>query len=230
MLKHDRSSLALTPLDGKTDYGKEISIISINIPLLAVQYRAFRNNENIVNRNDSQRSAMQFVAMYVLPNMIYSHLDYVMFNRIYNILFGLPNDSFIVKTPFYQTDYSQRVDKVLDELVSRFKKTKLRFDAILKSIPSISKDNLFKTLELPEILPTRQVLWALVTARVKALDFLFTLNNFSQSEENQNLMNKIIRQAIFYRSDSTLKYGLTPSIYLDVQTTIDKLEAMAKQS
>src|SRR5690606_12256213 len=121
-------------------------------------------------------------------------LDYVIFNRIYNILFGIPNDSFIVRTPFFQTDYSQRVDKILNELISRFKTTKLRFDAILKSIPAIDQENLFNVLELPEILPTRQVLWALVTSRVKALDFLFTIDDYSKAEENQNLKNKIIRE------------------------------------
>ena len=230
VLRHDRSSLALTPLVGLENYNKkEIAIIAINIPLLAVQYRAFRNHESTVNQDDSQRSVMQFIAMYVLPNMQASHLDHCIFNRLYNLLFNLPNDEFIVKTPFYQTDYSKRIDKMLEDYLERFKSTKLRFDGILRTIPMVSYDNAFELMKIPKVLPTRQVLWALITARIKALDFLFSINEYSQTAENQSNMNRIIRQAIFYRSDTTLQYGLTPEIYLDVQSTIDRLESIAKQ-
>lgn len=230
VLRHDRSSLALTPLTGLDYYSKkEITIIAINIPLLAIQYRAFRNFENTINENDSQRSAMQFVAGYVLPNMQASHLDHCIFNRIYNLLFNIQNDPFVIKTPFFQTDYSNKVDHVLNDLLDRFKTTKIRFDGILRTIPMISHNNAFELMSIPKILPTRQVLWALVTARIKALDFLFTINKYSETVENQSSMNRIIRQAIFYRSDATLQYGLTPEIYLDVQSTIDRLETLAKQ-
>jgi hypothetical protein len=93
VLRHPLSDLGLGLPDGDkigSDYG--IAVISINIPMLAVQYRAFRINEEYLTGNsDSQRSVMQFIRMYVIPNMLPSHLDHCLFNRIYNLHIGAPS-------------------------------------------------------------------------------------------------------------------------------------------
>lgn len=228
VLRHDRTNLALNPLKGDDRYRSEISIVSINIPLLAVQYRAFRNAEKLISDNDTMRSAMQFVAMYVLPNMLASHLDHAIVNRFKSMVLNLPLEKFDSATPFFQLDLTNRVDKVLRELVDRFSTTKCRFEVILKSIQTISKDNAFELMKIPGIAFTRQVNWALVVSRLKMLETLFVLNDLSETNENQANMNRIIRQAIYYRSDNSINYGLTPDIYLDVQKTIDKLVSLAK--
>lgn len=232
VLRHDRSGMAMNPLRGDDKYPNEISVLSINIPLLAIQYRAFRNYERStkLDSDDSMRSAMQFVAMYVLPNMLASHLDLVILNRFHNLLLDKPNDAFTNHNPFYLTDFSNRVDTVLSELVNRFTTTKNRFEVVLKSIPTVSMDTAFDVMKVPSILPTRQVTWALVLSRLKTLESLFTISDISGSSENQSNMNKIIRHALFYRSDKSMSYGLTPSIYLDVQKSIDRLVSLAKQS
>lgn len=227
VLRHDRTNLAMNPLRGEDKYKSEIAIITINIPLLAIQYRAFRNVENN-KQDDNTKSAMQFIAMYVLPNMMASHLDHAIVNRFKNLVLGAPNDSFRSTTPFYQTDFTPRVDKVLEELVSKFSSTKSRFEVILKSIQTVSKDDAFELMKIPGIIFTRQVNWALVVSRLRMLETLFTLDDRAGTNENQNNMNRIIRQAIYYRSDKSISYGLTPDIYLDVQKTIDRLVSLAE--
>jgi len=228
VLRHDRSSLALNPLRGEDKYKEEIAVVSINIPLLAIQYRAFRINENLISPDDSQKSVMQFIAMYVLPNMMTSHLDYVIFNRAYNLLTDQANSLFINKTPFYQTNYELKVDRMLNEVIDKFSTTKARFDTILKSFQVITKESLFDVMQLPKVAPTRQVLWALVISRIRALKFLFLFNAKVGSNENQANMNRVLRQALFYQSDNTLQYGLTPELYLEVKNTIDELTQLAQ--
>lgn len=228
ILRHDRSSLHLNALDGREKYAKdEVAVLSINIPLLALQYKCFRDHENIVGIEESEKSAMQFIAQYVLPNMQKDYLDHALFNRFYNRVAKRENDVFIQNPPFYQTDYSNKVDAIIDRLVARFENNKLRLDAVLRSVPMVSYKNLLTLMELPPVLPAIQITWALVASRIKALDFLFTLSDISNSTDNQSSMNRIARQAIFYRSDNTLKYGLPSNLYLDIQETIDRLEAIA---
>lgn len=230
VVRHDRSQLALAALTGDTQKSPEIAVVSLNLPLLFLQYRAFMNAEKArYGSQDSLKSIMQFVAMYPLPNLQTSHLDFVVFNRALNLLEDKPNERFQSRTPFFQTDYSQRVDGALTELLTRFRSTRLRFEAILRSLPAVSLDSQFDVMRVPHITPTRQVTWALVLSRLNVLRFLFRLNESSDAQENQQEMNRILREAIYYRSDSTLQYGLTPEIYLDVQRTIDELVSMAKQ-
>lgn len=226
ILRHDRTNLALNLLDGKTNYESEIAVVSIDIPLLALQYRAFRENQHYINSGESEESAMQFVAKYVLPNMAYSYLDWAIYNRMDNYLFDKSNETFNAKTPFYQIDYTSKIDKVLLDQLNRFKNTKLRFDAILKMIPVISETSLFEMAKLTQVAPTLQVIWALVLARIKILKFLFTINRMAQTNENQAQINKILRQAIYYRSNNTLRYGLPLDIFNEVQDTITELERL----
>lgn len=227
ILRHSKNSLALFPLDGKSKGSNDdIAIYAINIPLLLVQYRAFRINQHLENAGDSEESIMQFVGQYVLPNMQYSFLDWAIFNRLSNLYFNKPSEPFIVKTPFNQINYEDKVDKILLDQIARFKNTKLRFDAILNMVPMISAQNLFDLAKLPNILPTRQVIWAEVLSRLPVLRFLFHVSCDSNTVENQAFMNKVLRQAIYYRSDNTLKYALPISIFNDVTDTIDELEAI----
>lgn len=232
VLRHSRTNLALNPLRGNDRYPNEISVISINIPLLAIQYRAFREHEksNLTLVNDNMRSAMQFVAMYVLPNMLASHLDHAIVNRFNRLVLGLPLDDFNSNTPFFQTNYTGRVDNTLKELISRFNTNKVRFEVILKSLQTVSNDSAFELMKLPNVAATRQVNWALVVSRIRMLESLLTLDNRAETSENQTNKNRIIRQAIFYRSDKSMSYGLTPDIYLDVQNTIDKLVELSSNT
>lgn len=229
VIKHDRTNLALNPLRGEDNYANELAVITINIPMLAVQYRAFRNHEhNSINEYyDNERSVMQFVAMYVLPNMLVSHLDHAILNRFSNKVLNLSSDAFSNSTPFYQTDLTSKIDKVQVDLINKLINGKIRFDTALKSILTISKDSAFDLLKLPDVAPTRQVLWALVISRLKMLKTLLVIDKLNGSNENQSSKNTLLLQARFYQSDKSMSYNLPSDIFRDVKILLDEIVMLA---
>ena len=114
VLRHPRSDLGLGLLDGQPR-GVEsgLAVVAINITMLAIQYRAFRLQEQaLAGEDESQRSVMQFVRMYVLPNMLLSHLDLALFNRADALARGRPLGASVGRASFQTLDYGNRVDTV----------------------------------------------------------------------------------------------------------------------
>lgn len=242
VIKHPVTSLGLDLPDGSrpsvwnsasnlntTGALYNTAVIMIDIPLLAIQYRAFRQNETQISAergyDDSERSMMQFIRMYVLPNMLQSHLDLVVFNRLDAIKRGLPLESAKNKHPFVMPDYTLKIDQALTEIISRVEKMPRDFQGILKSIPAIFKDNLYQVMDLPRFPPTRQIIWAMVLSRIEVLFFLFAFLDDGARTRNGKVVNHILHELRMYRSakimDSVLPRGVMVDIDDGIMTTID---------
>ena len=67
---------------------KEIGVVVflLDIPKLMIQYRKWTMDPLAFNRELSDRSMMQFIAMQVLPNILF-HLDIAIFNRLVGLSF-----------------------------------------------------------------------------------------------------------------------------------------------
>jgi len=224
VLRHPRSDLGLNLPNGHiTGVESGLAVIAININLLAIQYRAFRLNENFVNSSDSQLSVMQFVHMYVLPNMLFSHLDYAIFNRLNNKRLGLMNGISTKAHSFFLSDYSSKVDHVLEDFLYKVDRVGKDFPGILQSIPAVTKNNILEVMPVPEMALTRQVLWSLVIARLSVMDFLFHVLRASAEERNQSEVNRVKRNLLAYKSDSLMMNQLSTPLYNQVQEEIDRI-------
>ncbi len=229
VLRHSISDLNLNIPNGHVN-GSEagLAVISINITMLAVMYRAFRMNQMLIADGDSEESVMQFIHMYVLPNMLFSHLDHVLFNRIDNLLQGAPMGESRVKHSFFLIDYSEKVTHIQTGLIRNIEKVGKDFIGILRSIPAITKNNMDELMAMPEIAPTRQIVWALVIARLEVLTFLFMISEDGPGKRNQMQVNRILRNITAYRSDNLMRSMLPIDIYMDVEDDINKLIVESK--
>lgn len=228
VLRHARSDLGLNIPDGtNTGTEKGLCIISINIPMLAIQYRAFRENEaNLLEERgetDNQKSIMQFIRMYVLPNMLFTHLDYTLFNRIDKLRKGHPLGESTKDHSFYLTDYSTRVNQVQRDILRGLENIGKNFAGIMQSIPVVTKNTMEDAMLLPDMAPTRQVIWALVCARLPALVFLFTLLREGPGMRNQSDVNRVLRSMLMYKSDNLMRTMLPMDLFMEVQNDIDIL-------
>lgn len=228
VLRHPRSDLGLNIPDG-TQTGSEtgLVVVTINIPMLAVQYRAFRFNEVYSTNDDTgaQQSVMQFVRMYVLPNMLESHLDYAIFNRFDNLLKGAPMGESRRQHTFYLTDYSARVQAAQTILLNQLKIVSMDFSGILQSILTPTYYSLAKALVLPDIALTRQVIWALAAARLPALSFLIRVAHNGAGQRSQSEVNQVLKDALAYKSDSLLVSSLPRNLVYEIQSDIDDIVA-----
>lgn len=226
VLSHPMSDLSLNLPDGKRTWSETgISVICINIPMLAIQYRAFRLNEiQITGDSDSQKSIMQFIRMYVIPNMLYSHLDYAIFNRIKNKVIVAPLGEGKKTHPFYLNDYSKLLDKVQEKYLDILLTSNKDFPTILKTIQVVTNSNLETTLLLPDIAPTRQVNWALAISRIPALSFLCTILKTTHGNLNQGEINNVLYHIKMYGSDNLMRNQLPLELYYDIQEQIDFIQ------
>ena len=235
ILSHPRSDLGLNLPDG-THTGSEsgLSVISINIPLLAIQYRAFRLNEISINSDengqvsDSTLSCAHFVHMYVLPGMLYSLLDHAIFNRINNIKVGAPLGESKKAHSFYITDYSAKLNHIHTAILNYLQKTEKDFIGILQNIPMVSKKDTSVLMELPDIPLTRQVLWGMVLARLPELTFLCNMSKDAVGNKNQSEINRILRYFLNYKSDNLFRSMLPMDLFSDVNDEIETIKHMVK--
>jgi len=223
VLSHPYSDLNLNIPNGtKKSNERGMAVISIDITLLAVQYRAFKMNEDeMVGPGGDRHSIMQFIHMYVLPNMLFSHLDYVLLNRMYNLETYQPNAIGSNKHSFYLTDFSAKLDEIQQITISNLTKAKRNFLGTLRTIPAITKSNMEEVLELPDVAPTRQVTWALVCSRIEATKLLIELADGQFTTKNASETNMMLREFLRYKTDGTLRDALPAYLYYDVQYDID---------
>lgn len=226
VLRHPRSDLSLDLPDGQ-DTGSEsgLAVITINVSLLAIQYRAFRQDQIRVTEgtDDAQLTAMQFIRMYVLPNMLPSHLDIALFNRIANMQQGFPLGESYGRHPFLLIDYAERVEITQENVLTSLKLKSQDFVGTLKTIPAVYKDDMFGVFTPPDIAPTRQVVWALVLAQLPVAMFLYRASEKFTHAKDRVELNLMQRAIMAYRSDSMLKQALPYEIYYDVETDINTL-------
>lgn len=230
VLRHPRSDLGLNLPDGKKTGTEEgFAIIAINIPMLAVQYRAFRLREDAyaLSTGEPGRTIQQFVHMYVLPNMLYSHLDYVMFNRIYNLESGRPLGESIKPHPFYITDFAQKLNAVHGTIITNLKAVGQDFTGVLRSVPAVTKESLDDALSIPEMAPTRQVVWALALSRFPAIDLMLDLteggNQGGAQTRNQQQLNTLMQAIRNYRTGAFFSSVLGTNDLYDVDEEIDTI-------
>lgn len=225
VLRTPRSDFGLNLPDGEaTGTESGLAVIAINIPMLAIQYRAFRLDQNDNVKEDSPRSAMQFVHMYVLPNMLWSQTDQVVFNRLDRLSRNVPlgrstkHHSFAMPNSFGE--------KMTDMLVSVLHDTRRmnrNFNTMLAMIPSIHAESMHAAMRLPSMAQTRQVVWALTVARLPMLAFLFRESLEGPAARNRSELNQIERSIRAFRTSNILQQYLPAGVREQVQAEIDEI-------
>ena len=190
-----QSDLSMALPDGKNKSTSEgLSVIAINIPMLAVQYRAFciEQAKNEYNKADTL-SPGHFVHMFVLPNMLLEQTNMALFNRFNNLLLGAPMSETAAKHPFFLIDYSKFVDRFYNIVIKYLDKSDRNFNTILSLVPMLN-GNLKTVLRLPDFAPTRQVWWAEVLSRLDAVEFLTNIAPNGGTKLNHSDVNYFLRE------------------------------------
>ena len=226
VLRHAKSDLGLNLPNGYHSGSESgLAVIAINIPMLAIQYRAFRLNEMMLTESnpESQRSVMQFIHMYVIPNMLFSHLDVALFNRLENHRKGAPLGETTKEHSFFLTDWSDKVDRAQIDILHTLQKAGKDFTGVLRTVPLVTKETLELALSLPDVAPTRQVLWGLVVARLPILTFLFSIMDDGARKRSGTEVNRILRAVQQWKANNLMRSMLPIDEYLFVQDEIDNI-------
>lgn len=216
-LTHPKTDLDLNvPLGEPTGSETGLSVIAINIPMLAFQYKKWWEEELKV-RPENPRTVMQFVRMYALPNTLYSQLDIAMFNRQVAIFREQKVISGTSKDPFFTIDYSEKFDAVAEQLFSNLTGRKLYFDEMLDNLLTVAYDSAFEYIRLPEFARTRQVIWALTLARLPYFSYLLELNYRTGSRMNRQELNNLRRFMRRLKMDRDIESALPQYLSMEVK-------------
>lgn len=217
VLRHPFTDLSMGRPDGNYESSDEsgFAVISINVAMLALQYRMWCDT-----MGSDKNSTHRFIAAYPITNMIASHLDVAIFNRMVKIYNEQPVAPYKKAHPFFIPDYSDRIDQVLRKQIGIQEYQKMSFDQTLTSIPLISSDTLLEAMQLPEVILTRQVKWALIVARIPLIKFLVKMNKENNNPRNTLYLSLLRTSIREITNDQTLRVGLTQDMIYEIENSM----------
>lgn len=174
VLLHNQSNTQLNVPDGRVNApDKGLAVIAINIPMLMAMYYRFNQEQDAIELGGGvRRTLYQFIHSYALTGMVRSHLDGVIFNRLFNKASGIPNTEAIRKHSFFTANYDAALDTAADMQLDYLRTMKKRFSGVLAATQLPVAGDLFDYSQLPSVPATLQAFWALVVSRIKILAFL----------------------------------------------------------
>lgn len=223
VITHPRTSIFLNPIKNE-DFENEVGIVvlTIDIPMLMIQYRKWAEDPSSFDRKISDRSMMQFIAMVVLPNLLFSHLDVTIFNRLNEWRYGTaPNDG-VPRFPIALINYTNQLDKVLIDLNDKLNRSRKDFEGTLRNIPSVSSENYLKVIRTPPMAITRNNKWALFISRVPTIRFLFKHAADLNIQKNHVERNEVMRQLREFKNDRTIEDMVSPEFYKELMDIVDR--------
>lgn len=191
VLLHPNTDLNLEVTEPNYSYkDTELVVVEINLPLLAIQYKMWVQEQN---EADTSTYEARFVKSYVLPNMLDSHVDLTLLNRLIQIhQDGEVRETYKApKLPIAIIDYGSKLDKILKKLDNDIRLTKTRYQDLLEIIPGISTTYIWDSLRMPDIFPTAQIRAVLLIARLRYILFFIDLLGAPGERRNKHLINDL---------------------------------------
>lgn len=219
-LHHPMNTLRLPVPDGQfasTEGG--VAVITINVPMLASQYRMWRKVTQAVD--ESPRTLGQFLQAYPLPNMLDTQVDIAILNRLMSLYFGVEPEAQTYRHPFYLTDWSTDVDRVLEKWLLHAGAKRWDFDTLVSHIPTVCSENLHHVLKLPEQAFSTQIQWAVLLARLALVVFLVQFNRSTENARNQTYLNYLKRWIRYMDNNTTMRSAMPSDLYEDVIVMIN---------
>ena len=227
VLRHPYSQLHLQVPNGRfqSTLGG-IAIIAVNVSLLAVMYRAFVDSEQLKQRANPeyvQRNLMQFMHMFVLPNMLESYLDYALFNRFEEISRNTWSFKNAPAGVIHLPSYESQVASIFTRLNDILSRSSYSAPATLAAIPAASVSDMRRVMFVPDVAPTRPILWSMILARLPMLLFLVRSARKDQRVRNQVGLEDIQTTLRKLKNQRVLDSTLPKELYQSTMDAIDEI-------
>lgn len=226
VLAHPKSDLNVQYCNGQ-DYSKELGlvILKVNVVALLVQFRAFYLHQMTLDPS-LRKSLNRFIGGVVIPNMMRSHLEIALLNRLAHVHFngGQSPEDLFRKHVFAVTADAAQVDPVLPKILEITQRGVGSFNVLLQQLPAIQSVDMDDVLMLPEVAPTRQINWALLCARLKYIAFLASLAGTDNASVNRMTYNQLRRNLSLYNTYDMMEQRLPTDLFFEMQSYIDIIE------
>lgn len=225
VLEHPISDFSLILPDGKVNNtAKGLAVITINIPMLLLMYKGFLIQQ-AAKIGQAQLGVEHFVHMYVLPGMMQSHMEIVFLNRLKNNFYAAPMSASTRHLPFLVVDYSDKVDRVCDEILDNLNDSSKPFFMYLKNIPCFYSEDMQDALIMPDVTRTRQIWWSLLLTRLGTIKFLLDLGNERGRVANMSMINKLLIDIRQIKRENIVSLVLPEDLLYETLVTFEDIQA-----
>lgn len=215
----------LTP-DGRRNWEIEdgFAVFTVNLKKLLFVYYMW--NQEMLRRVKAGSKEMilgthHMIMMVVLPNILISQINMIMFNRLMNFFYGRPMSKAVHHLPFTVKDLTRRVDHSLEHMLQILTNDTYTYQTLLTSIPAITEPNMYRFLMMPDLPLTRQINWAYAVARASIFRFVIELGGQKDVTMNRRLLVDARININLLRTEHVLKPRLTEDIYDQVKEDLD---------
>lgn len=206
-LSHPHADFSMTLPNGRTPGpNRGPVVVLLNLPLLALQYRLWRDKE-LAQNPDFPQTTMHFVANTVIPNALSSYMDVVYFNVFSSAFQGIASPEVDDNHPFYFNSYHDEAVYGIRSSVKTIMEQKASFAEALEMVSPITAKSLQEVIAIPAFPKTRQVLPALITARLPVIALLVRWATLLDNRNNRTAINQVNRSLRQLRSMNFSQYG-----------------------
>lgn len=232
ILRHDYDDFDYQLIRGrkKNSLGG-ISVILVDLTLLALQYKFFRNAEILKSKitGAEQRSIMFYMAAHPLNTAMYSHIDQVVLNRYHKILDdGLITLNGYSKIHFVVNNINSLINLMVKDSINRLTKNSKNIFECLSSVFLNDAKNAAKWIVLPETLLNRQCLWAYIYSKISTIKLGLLLGGKHTKERNSAWIPNFIRLYQRIMSDSIISQPNLKYIKKDLENELNEIMDIIK--
>jgi len=186
-----------------------LAVLSIDIPVLALQFMLFQQWVKAANLNPVPTFA-QFAVAYPLQNLIKSHNDIAVINRTIKAYGGIKGHDMQPRQAFWLMDDLPLLDQLIAKTVPELKRTPRYWESVLMHMPTYYRSG-YDAIRLPVDIDVRQNRWAWIIARSWLIDFLLEVDgNFNRGRKEGEKINHILHNLGNIKSDNTFRIGGMP--------------------
>ena len=211
----------------KQKYNNSYTVYDIDITGMMMMYYQWRTERLY---SDLDPDPNYFVINYIIPNMIPEMVDHIIFNRLMNIYYNIPNKEHINPHPFNVLDFTKKLDRILSDVVRDIDNKGVYISQLFKSIPTIYKKDMKETLYIANPYYNRQSEWLIWLCRLKHMRFLLDILGERGIARNLLEVNNFPTEIRYVESNSTPLLKLTDTIKLDeIRNNIDYIKEKIKR-
>lgn len=200
----DLTVFELGVMNDATISNPDLAIFTVDLAVMHLQWEFYKASTDSATYES-------FLAEVVFPNAFKSHLDIVPFNRLMARRGLRPYSSVESNLPFNQQSITQELDRILTIVENNITGRRLYPNQYLSAIPTIFGENYLTEVKLPDVMPTSQVLWALLMMRVERLQLLLDIGKVVEWARFDELLARLKRSMIEYSSSNVFGSGLNKS-------------------
>lgn len=205
VLHHSFTDLSLAYPNGRYVSNEKpgYAVISINPAMLAIQYKGYLDSSKAGDNGIVQAPAI-YLSKYPLFNMLKSHIDITLRNRLVATFQGNPVAPYRSAYSMAINNPTTYVDAALATVIKNLQVTPLKFDKVLEMMPAFSSDTQRSTLSFPFNAATHYTNWIYDVARAPILDFLVRYGNVNPNYQNLDIINDIKRSITEMEMDKSI--------------------------